>query len=80
MDVSGVSNYQATDGPTKFANYTYLILAVNIAATLIFTRFLPSQKAECHEWRKQGEESGTSRYIGYASIFIAVTVIGCDSH
>jgi hypothetical protein len=75
VDINGVNGYLASGGPTKFANYTYMLLGINIASTLIFTMFLPKQKEECHEWRKKGEAMGQSRVVGYISVFMATSVI-----
>ncbi len=76
VDVDGVSNYLATNGPTKFSNYTYLIIAINLAGTLVFTQFLPQQKEQCHEWRREGEKRGASVWVGVGSAVVAVSVIG----
>lgn len=75
VDISSVSNYLDSDGPTRFTKYTLLILAINVVGILFFTRFLPRQKEECHEWRKIGELRGQSSLVGWASLTIAIVVI-----
>jgi hypothetical protein len=75
VDINGVNGYEASDGPNKFAEYTYMLLAINIAGTILFTQFLPKQKDECHEWRKKGEMMGQSRLMGYISVCFASCII-----
>lgn len=75
VDVTSAEAFNASDGPSKFSNYTYLVLGVNVAGLLIFTPFLPRQKEECHEWRIRGELSGNSTSVGYASVFLTTAVI-----
>ena len=48
---------------------------VNLIGMVLFTKFLPKQKAQCHEWRKKGEDAGNSFLYGVASTAIAVLCI-----
>jgi hypothetical protein len=75
VDVTSIANFEASDGPAKFANYTYLVLGINVLGLILFTQFLPRQKEECNEWRIKGEMSGHNRLIGYASILVATVSI-----
>lgn len=75
VDLTDHDTYESSNGPRKFQNYTFLILAINLVGMLIFTPFLPKQKEQCHEWRIRGEKSGHSRMIGYASLILATATI-----
>ena len=75
VDIRSPTGFSNTDGPNRFANYTYMIIGINIAGTLIFTFFLPRSKEECHDWRKQGEMKGSSHIFGYASVVISSAIV-----
>lgn len=76
VDVAGSAAFNSSDGPRKFAEYTLLVLLINVLGTLLFTPFLPRQKDQCVEWRRRGEEAGDSARVGCASITIATVIIG----
>jgi hypothetical protein len=76
VDVSSLSAYLASDGPNRYVHYTVVVLVVNLVSLAIATSFLPRQRDQCHEWRIQGESTGNSRKIGYASICLSVCMVG----
>lgn len=75
VDVTSESSYFDSDGPRKWTNYTFIVLAINIVSVVIFTQFLPTQKKQCHEWKREGEEKGEQRITGYLSVTLASIVI-----
>jgi hypothetical protein len=78
VNVNSVCGFQGTGGPRKFSDNTWLIFGVNIMGLLLFTQFLPSTKAECHEWKEKGETSTgfpTRRQTGYFSLTLASCII-----
>jgi hypothetical protein len=74
--VTDQTSYNNSDGPNRFTNYTLVLVAIAIAGALIFTPFLPASKEECYEWKKKGEEVGTSKTRGYINLVIAFIAIG----
>ena len=42
---------------------------------MIFTPFLPANKAQCHEWRRQGIAEGTSELRGYLCLLAAAAIM-----
>ena len=77
--VTDETSFNDSNGPERFTNYTLVLTAVAIGATLIFTPFLPASKEECQEWRKLGIVKGNSARRGYFTLFLAVATIlvGC---
>jgi hypothetical protein len=75
VDVTSRSNYFDSDGPSKWTNYTFVVLAINLVSVFIFTQFLPTQKQQCHEWKLQGEAKGEQKLTGFLSITLASIVI-----
>lgn len=47
--------------------------AISICACLVFTQFLPRSKEECHVWKRQGEQAGTSSLRG--KVLLAVVIV-----
>eukprot|EP00605_Chrysophyceae_sp_TOSAG23-4_P000109 GSChrysophyteH1.ASY1.ANO1.119.1 assembled CDS len=85
VDLTDRATYRATDGPKKFSEYTGIVYAVNIISMLCFTRFLPTQKKQCAEWKAEGNTFAdspnrfvayfTPERVGYASAALASIVI-----
>jgi hypothetical protein len=74
--VTDKTSFDNSDGPNRFTNYTLALVTIAISAAFIFTPFLPSSKEECYEWKKKGEEVGSSKTRGYISLVIAFITIG----
>lgn len=73
------SAFEDTNGPQRYATYTFMILAIQLVSTFLITPFLPKQKDECKEWQEKGETSGNPTTIGYWSLVLSVVPItyGC---
>ncbi len=74
--VTSPSSFDSSDGPNRFTQYTLLLTGISIGACLIFTRFLPSSKDECHEWKMLGERMGTSKKRGIMALLLAIITVG----
>jgi arginine/serine-rich splicing factor 1/9 len=74
--VTGKDSFEASDGPTRFTNYTLLLTGVSLTACYLFTRFLPASKEECHLWKLEGERRGDSSTRGRIALCMAVVVMG----
>ena len=70
--VTSQDSFDNSDGPNRFTNYTLVLTAISIGATLIFSPFLPGSKEECREWKKIGEQRGASEKRGYLTLTLAV--------
>ena len=71
--VTSKSSFNSSHGPERFTNYTLVLLSLSVGSCLIFTRFLPSSKDECHVWRRQGELEGNliiENCTGYFFLFL----------
>jgi hypothetical protein len=73
--VTSKSAYEDSNGPERFTNYTLVLQAISITATLIFTPFLPASKEECHAWRRKGEEMGDSDRRGYFALLLCFVTV-----
>jgi len=60
VNLGSTQSFDETGGPRNFSNYTWTIFAVNMAAMLVFTPFLPGNKQQCHEWSKKHSNSSTA--------------------
>ena len=80
VDLSSKQAYFDSNGPQRFTNYTLLLIAISLAATFAFTRFLPNSRAECQEWKALGEKMGNSVFRGWLTLGIAIiTVVVSDT-
>lgn len=75
VDLSSVQAYRDTDGPRRYTNYTLVLLAINMVATIIFVPFLPSSREECQRWQALGEQMGTSKRRGQVTLGISVVIV-----
>ncbi|CAM9659315.1 unnamed protein product [Ectocarpus fasciculatus] len=75
VDVTSEEAFEASDGPARFTHYQVLLMGISIVANIIFTQFLPTQKDQCEEWKKKGEEMGQSTLRGYVTLTMCVVVV-----
>jgi len=75
VDITDKREYFDSDGPQRFTQYTSLIVFINIIGTIIFVRFLPKNKEQCHVWNKEGDDPTQKLVRGYLSISISVLVV-----
>jgi len=75
VNMSTKQAYFNSAGPRRFTEYTLLALSTNVIATLVFTRFLPKNKLECHQWNEQGSGSSFAKYRGYLTLTLAVMTV-----
>jgi len=78
VNVENLQSFQQSGGPKSYADYTWIIFAINIIGTFAFTSFLPKQKDQCQEWKVQGEMSTafpSNKTSGFLSIAIAFCVL-----
>ena len=50
VNIDNASTYEAYDGPSRYSKYTLVLIGISIGAVLMFTQFLPKDKAECAQW------------------------------
>jgi amino acid transporter len=70
-----LNNFDASDGPRRFSLYTLVITSIAVSGALLFTRFLPRQREQCHEWKKEGEEQTGSNLRGAAVVVVTTLVV-----
>lgn len=76
VDVNnGNEGFESTDGPEKYTHYCLVLITIAVSSALIFVRFLPKDKEECHIWRDSGIQAGLSRNIGYISLFLSTFTV-----
>jgi hypothetical protein len=51
-------------------------VGISIGANCIFTQFLPTQKAQCAEWKINGLKIGKSKERAYIFMFVVFIVVG----
>jgi hypothetical protein len=73
--VTSQSSFNASDGPARFTYYCLLLCGITIAATLLFTPFLPRSKEECHEWKEYGETVGASARRGKIALAVCIITV-----
>lgn len=78
--VTSPSSFDNSNGPSRFTNYTLVLTGISVGACLIFTRFLPSSKEECHEWKMLGEQMGTSKKRGIVALIMAFITVGVRNY
>lgn len=76
VDINSNSGFDESNGPIRYTRYCLILIGVSIVCCLLFTQFLPKNKAQCHEWKLQGEKAGASKMIGVVSLSLAVITIG----
>lgn len=74
VDVTSKAAFRASDGPHRYTVYNLVMTAISICACLVFTQFLPRSKEECHVWKRQGEQAGTSSLRGKVLLAIVIVV------
>jgi len=75
VDTYNAYTYEHTDGPSRYTSYQLTLLFISITCCLIFTPFLPANKAQCHEWRRRGIAEGNSELRGYLCFCAAVVIM-----
>jgi hypothetical protein len=76
IDTRSRQAFDDSHGPERFRDYTLTLCAISVVCVLIFVRFLPKSKEECHEWKEEGERLGTSETRGYITLaMVTVTVM-----
>jgi hypothetical protein len=67
----GSAGFDQSSGPKLYATYTIVVIIISIAATLVFTQFLPKDKDQAQEW-KNTPVSPWTLYRGksYCNFFI----------
>lgn len=75
VDTYNAYTYEHTDGPSRYTSYQLTLLFISITCCLIFTPFLPMNKAQCHEWRRQGIAEGTNELRGYLCLLAAAAIM-----
>ena len=75
VDVSSRQSFFDSHGPERFTSYTLVLTGLSTVAVLVFARFLPRSKEECHAWKRRGEELGTSTLRGRVTLAMVVVTI-----
>jgi len=78
VSITSVNGFVATDGPSRYTDYTWLIFGVNIVNASIWVWFLPRSIAQCAEWKAEGNANGNSKTRGIiaASMCLAMVTYG----
>ena len=74
VNLHSSASFEASNGPLKFTTYSCTLIVITIICSLVFVPFLPRNKAECHEWRKQGESKPWAPRP-YVTLFLCVAVV-----
>ena len=69
-------DFDKSNGPIRYTRYCLILIGVSVVCCIVFTQFLPKNKAQCHEWKLQGEKTGASSAIGWTSLFLACITVG----
>ena len=75
VDTTSIPTFVASDGPYKYTKYTIVITILSLIGIILFTPFLPTQKAQCQEWKEKGQQAGNSVFRGIITAIIAFTVV-----
>lgn len=75
VNVNSVAGFDASDGPSRFTYYTLVLTGISIFFCVVFTQFLPQNKAQCHEWKVEGERRGNSKTRGFFTLFLSVVTV-----
>lgn len=75
VDISSVEAYYASDGPARFTHYTLVLIFCSCFFCVCFTPFLPRDKAQCAEWKKQGVQRGDSALRGRVALALACVIV-----
>ena len=76
VDTTSRDTFNDSGGPWKFTKYTMVLQSISILVVLVFTRFLPRSKQECHDWKKEGDLLGTSDLRGKITLAMVVVTLG----
>jgi len=75
VDLTSTDSYLSTQGPWRFTCYTLLLIITSISATLLFVKFLPRTKEQCHEWKEIGDFSGNRTIRGAIGLLLSSAVV-----
>ena len=75
VDTRSREDFNNSNGPERFTQYTLVLNAISVGAVLAFVRFLPRNKEECHEWKAEGDRLGTSQLRGWATLAMVVVTL-----
>ena len=75
VDTTNSTTFKDSDGPWRFTQYTIALQVISVIAVFVFTQFLPRSKQMCHDWKKQGEELGTSELRGKITLAMVVITV-----
>jgi hypothetical protein len=75
VSITSISGFIATDGPSRYTNYTWIIFAVNIVNASIWVWFLPRSIAHCAEWKAEGIAKGNSQIRGYIASGMCLVMV-----
>jgi len=74
VNMSSAEAFEAEGGPLKFTRYSLALCSIAILCTFIFTPYLPKDKAQCHEWKRVGEEA-PNRWRPYFTLVLTSIVV-----
>lgn len=60
----------------RSTKYLLVVTAIGMCACLVFTTFLPTQKAMCAEWKRRGELAGGSNLRAGLTLLVALVIVG----
>ena len=73
--VNSANSFNASNGPSRFTEYTLVLTGISIGCTLLFTPLLPKDKAQCHKWKEDGEKFGNSSTRGYLTLSLCLITV-----
>ncbi len=68
--------FVATDGPSRYTNYNWMVFGVSAINASIWVWFLPRNIAQCAEWKAEGQKKGNSKTRGIVAATLCVLMVG----
>jgi len=75
VNIKSIPGFVATDGPSRYTDYTWLIFGVNIVNASIWVWFLPRSIAHCAEWKAEGIAKGNSQIRGFIAMGMCLVMV-----
>ena len=75
VDVTSPEAFDNSNGPQRFTDYTLVLTGISIGCCLVFTQFLPTCKAQCHEWQAIGDKKGNSAIRGIVTLTMCLVTV-----
>ena len=75
VNLHSTTSFVNSNGPMKFTYYCLFLCGFAIICTLIFTPYLPKDKAQCHEWQRLGDASPSTWRPYFTFVLTSIVVL-----